>query len=100
MKELYHLLYEQFSVLFDPSKALGAFLISLIPGLICTFIGGRRYERYKSNKIRAERVQGNIRQNVKLSTDGENSKEAKNGKEKNTVTVQTIKGDIWQDVER
>lgn len=42
MKDIFHFLYEQFSNFFDPNKALEAFLISLVPGLICTFIGGRR----------------------------------------------------------
>lgn len=100
MKDTFHFLYEQFSNLFDPNKALGAFLISLVPGLICTFIGGRRYERHKSNKIQADRVQGNICQNVRNSAYKQKNEKQTNSTEKNTIMVQKVKGDIWQDVER
>ena len=100
MKDIFHFLYEQFSNFFDPNKALEAFLISLVPGLICTFIGGRRYERNKSKKIQADRVQGNICQNVRNGADKQKNEKQTNSTEKNTIMVQKVKGDIWQDVER
>jgi len=45
-------------------------------------------------------VQGNICQNVRNGTDKQKNEKQKNSTEKNTITVQKIKGDIWQDVER
>lgn len=69
MKDTFHFLYVQFSNLFDSNKALAVFLISLALGLICTFIGGRRYERHKINKIQANQVQENIYQTVRNGAD-------------------------------
>lgn len=84
-------MYEQVSNLFDSNKALAVFLISLVLGLICIFIGGRRYERHKSNKIQADQVQENVYQTVRNGADKQKNEKQTNSTEKNTITVQKIR---------
>ena len=59
-------LVQQFQNLFDPSTALGAFLISLLAGVVCSFLFGRKYQKEidKKNSIEAEKV-GSIIQDVR-----------------------------------
>ena len=44
-------LVQQFQNLFDPSTALGAFLISLLAGVVCSFLLGRKYQKELTRKI-------------------------------------------------
>ena len=50
-------LVQQFQNLFDPSTALGAFLISLLAGVVCSFLLGRKYQKEidKKNIIEAKK---------------------------------------------
>ena len=51
-------LVQQFQNLFDPSTALGAFLISLLAGVVCSFLLGRKYQKEidKKNIIEAKKA--------------------------------------------
>ena len=51
-------LVQEFQNLFDPSTALGAFLISLLAGVVCSFLLGRKYQKEidKKNIIEAKKA--------------------------------------------
>lgn len=53
---------KQFEILFDPSKALGAFLISVLSGVVVSFITGK--EVGKRNVIKSKNNAGTINQDV------------------------------------
>ena len=52
-REVINILIEQFKNLFDPSTALGAFLISFVAGIAASFFGGYKLGKYvkKNNCI-------------------------------------------------
>lgn len=52
----------QFKNLVNPSATLGAFLISMISGLIVSFICGYKIGINKKNAINAKVIKGNIYQ--------------------------------------
>lgn len=55
-------LLNQFTVLFNPSTCLGAFLISFISGILVSFFCGIKYGNYnnKKNIINSRNNQGTI----------------------------------------
>ncbi len=93
------IILEQFKNLFDPSTALGAFLISFAAGILCSFIGGWKacQHRYNKNKIEANDVRGNIVQHS-TARDSDSSKVSSIEKGKNSIKVHNAQGDIKQDV--
>lgn len=97
-EELYMNLVQQFQNLLDPSTALGAFLISLIASIVCSFLLGRKYQKEidKQNRITAERA-GAIVQDVhkKMNLDTSDEKV----KKINSIEVGTVDGTIKQDVD-
>ena len=100
--EVINILIEQFKNLFDPSTALGAFLISFVAGIAASFFGGYKLGKYvkKNNCIDiSDSVEGNITQDVhrELSdTEKISSKEVKT----NRIHAKKVKGDITQDSEK
>lgn len=52
MVEIFHWLGRQFSNLFDPGTALGAFLISCLASCTCSFIGGVKWKEHTVKKIK------------------------------------------------
>jgi len=50
---------DQFTILFDPSTALGAFLISIAASLVVGFWGGKTFSNIQIGK----NVHGNMNQN-------------------------------------
>lgn len=97
-EELYMNLVQQFQNLLDPSTALGAFLISLIASIVCSFLLGKKYQKEidKQNRITAERA-GAIVQDVhkKMNLDTSDEKV----KKINSIEVGTVDGTIKQDVD-
>lgn len=91
-------LLQQFKNLFDPSNALGAFLISFIAGVASSFWAGRKYQIHieKENSVDVESA-GEIIQDVQKKK-ASNIKDMKNVK-KNSITAGTVTGSIKQDVE-
>lgn len=91
---------QQFQNIVDPSTTLGAFLISLVAGvigsLIVGFFSGRRYEAsiHKKNMIKAEGA-GAISQDVRKAHEAKNIEISKS----NTISVGSVTGEIRQDVE-
>ena len=61
-------LVQQFQNLFDPSTALGAFLISLLAGVVCSFLLGRKYQKEIDKKNIIEAKKGSIISTVVLPT--------------------------------
>lgn len=61
-------LVQQFQNLLDPSTALGAFLISLLAGVVCSFLLGRKYQKEidKKNIIEAKKLIQLFKMFVKL----------------------------------
>lgn len=91
-------LLQQFKNLFDPSTALGAFLISFIAGIASSFCAGRKYQIHieKKNSVNVENA-GEIMQDVHKKNTS-NSKEMENVK-KNSIKAGTVTGSIKQDIE-
>lgn len=91
-------LVQQFQNLIDPSTALGAFLISLLAGVVCSFLFGRKYQKEidKKNSIEAEKV-GSIIQDVRKT--GKSDLADEKVKKSNSIKVGTVTGTIKQDVE-
>ena len=89
---------QQFQNLFDPSTALGAFLISFIAGIVSSFFVGRKYQKEidKKNYVEVQKA-GEIIQDVhkQRNLDSKDEKVKKN----NTIKAGTVTGTIKQDVE-
>lgn len=99
--EIYHFLANQFSNLFDPGTALGAFLISCLASCTCSFIGGMKWKEYiaKKNKILGDEIKGSIYQDIHKQAQEDFSGVRKVSK-RNEIRVKKIDGDIWQDSEK
>lgn len=69
---------QQFQNLFDPSTALGAFLISFIAGIASSFFVGRKYQKEidKKNYVEVEKV-GEIKQDVQKEKIRQQRRESK-----------------------
>lgn len=91
-------LVQQFQNLLDPSTVLGAFLISLIASIVCSFLLGKKYQKEidKQNRITAERA-GAIVQDVHKKMNSDTSDEKV--KKINSIEVGTVDGTIKQDVD-
>lgn len=89
---------QQFQNLFDPSTALGAFLISFIAGIVSSFFVGRKYQKEidKKNYVKVDKA-GEIIQDVH-KRENLGSKDEK-VKKNNTIKAGTVTGTIKQDVE-
>lgn len=89
---------QQFQNLFDPSTALGAFLISFIAGIASSFFVGRKYQKEidKKNYVEVEKV-GEIKQDVHKKKKSDNKEEKV--KKSNTIKAGIVTGTIKQDVE-
>lgn len=89
---------QQFQNLFDPSTALGAFLISFIAGIVSSFFVGRKFQKEidKKNYVEVQKA-GEIIQDVhkQRNLDSKDEKVKKN----NTIKAGTVTGTIKQDVE-
>ncbi|MEO2616016.1 MULTISPECIES: hypothetical protein [Clostridia] len=89
---------QQFQNLFDPSTALGAFLISFIAGIVSSFFVGRKFQKEidKKNYVEVHKV-GEIIQDVhkQKNLDSKDEKVKKN----NMIKAGTVTGTIKQDVE-
>ena len=89
---------QQFQILFDPSTALGAFLISFIAGIVSSFFVGRKFQKEidKKNYVEVHKV-GEIIQDVhkQKNLDSKDEKVKKN----NMIKAGTVTGTIKQDVE-
>ena len=89
---------QQFQNLFDPSTALGAFLISFIAGIVSSFFVGRKFQKEidKKNYVDVHKV-GEIIQDVhkQKNLDSKDEKVKKN----NMIKAGTVTGTIKQDVE-
>ena len=89
---------QQFQNLFDPSTALGAFLISFIAGIVSSFFVGRKFPKEidKKNYVEVHKV-GEIIQDVhkQKNLDSKDEKVKKN----NMIKAGTVTGTIKQDVE-
>ena len=101
MVEMFHWLGRQFSNLFDPGTALGAFLISCLASCTCSFIGGVKWKEHtvKKNKITSDEIKGSIHQDIHIQTQGDSSAVRKISK-KNEINVKKVDGDVWQDSEK
>ena len=99
--EILHWLGNQFSNLFDPGTALGAFLISCLAGGTCSFIAGAKRKEYtmKKNKITSDEIKGSIQQDVHTQKQGDSSAVQKISK-KNAINIKKVDGDVWQDSEK
>lgn len=102
MEGLFVNLVEQFQNLFDPSTALGAFLISLASGIVVSILGGffsgRSYQKKidKENSIEVQKA-GEILQDIrKESTPNVGDEKIK---KTNSIKAGTVTGAIKQDVE-
>lgn len=97
-EESYMNLVQQFQNLLDPSTALGAFLISLIAGIVCSFLLGMKFQKEidKKNSIEAEKA-GSIIQDVRKT--GKSDLADEKVKKSNSIKVGTVTGTIKQDVE-
>ena len=93
-------LAQQFQNLFDPSTALGAFLISFASGIVVSFLGGFfggfKYQKKinKENSVDVQKADG-ILQDVHKK-DGSNNEKIK---KTNSIKAGTVTGTIKQDVE-
>lgn len=90
---------QQFSNLIDPATTLGAFLISLLAGIVGSFFCGYKYCEYthKDNTIDVEgNIEGNVFQDKKKTSDSASSKKTS---KKNKLKAQNITGDVYQDIE-
>ena len=89
---------QRFQNLFDPSTALGAFLISFIAGIVSSFFVGRKFQKEidKKNYVEVHKV-GEIIQDVhkQKNLDSKDEKVKKN----NMIKAGTVTGTIKQDVE-
>lgn len=89
---------QQFQNLFDPSTALGAFLISFIAGIVSSFFVGRKFQKEidKKNYVEVHKV-GEIIQDVhkQKNLDSKDEKVKKN----NMIKAGTVTGTNKQDVE-
>ena len=89
---------QQFQNLFDPSTALGAFLISFIAGIVSSFFVGRKFQKEidKKNYVEVHKV-GEIIQDLhkQKNLDSKDEKVKKN----NMIKAGTVTGTIKQDVE-
>lgn len=89
---------QQFQNLFDPSTALGAFLISFIAGIVSSFFVGRKYQKEidKKNYVDVQKA-GEIIQDVhKQKNLGSKDEKVKKN---NKIKAGTVTGTIKQDVE-
>lgn len=89
---------QQFQNLFDPSTALGAFLISFIAGIVSSFFVGRKYQKEidKKNYVDVHKA-GEIIQDVhKQKNLGSKDEKVKKN---NKIKAGTVTGTIKQDVE-
>ena len=89
---------QQFQNLFDPSTALGAFLISFIAGIVSSFFVGRKYQKeiVKKNYVDVHTA-GEIIQDVhKQKNLGSKDEKVKKN---NKIKAGTVTGTIKQDVE-
>ena len=79
---------QQFQNLFDPSTALGAFLISFIAGIVSSFFVGRKFQKEidKKNYVEVHKEK---------NLDSKDEKVKKN----NMIKAGTVTGTIKQDVE-
>lgn len=92
------ILVEQFQNLLDPSTALGAFLISLLAGIVTSFLLGMKFQKKidKKNSIEAEKVESIIQDvHKKGASDAVDEKVKKS----NSIKVGIVTGTIKQDVE-
>lgn len=91
-------LVQQFQNLFDPSTALGAFLISLLAGVVCSFLIGRKYIKKidKKNIIEAKKA-NSIIQDVRKT--GKSDLSDEKVKKSNNIKAEIVTGTIKQDVE-
>lgn len=91
------ILVEQFQNLLDPSTALGAFLISLLAGIVPSFLLGMKFQKIdKKNSIEAEKVESIIQDvHKKGASDAVDEKVKKS----NSINVGIVTGTIKQDVE-
>lgn len=89
---------QQFQNLFDPSTALGAFLISFIAGIVSFFFVGRKFQKEidKKNYVEVHKV-GEIIQDVHKQKDLDSKDEKV--KKNNMIKAGTVTGTIKQDVE-
>lgn len=80
-------LVQQFQNLFDPSTALGAFLISLLAGVVCSFLLGRKYQKEidKKNIIEAKKA-NSIIQDVRKTGKSEDLADEKVKKSNSVLT--------------
>lgn len=119
MVEIFHWLGRQFSNLFDPGTALGAFLISCLASCTCSFIGGVKWKEHtvKKNKITSDEIKGSIHQDIHIQTQGDSSAVRKiskkmrlmlkrlmemfgrtpKNKKQNNISADVVNGDIIQD---
>ena len=90
------ILVEQFQNLLDPSTALGAFLISLLAGIVPSFLLGMKFQKIdKKNSIEAEKVESIIQDvHKKGASDAVDEKVKKS----NSINVGIVTGTIKQDV--
>lgn len=75
-------LFNQFSILFDPSQALGAFLISFFAGIVSSFFVGMFTEKQltkhkKSIKKNKQNIKGNYGVIIQDSTVKDNTNKVK-----------------------
>lgn len=91
-------LAQQFQNLIDPSTAFGAFFISLLAGVVCSFLLGRKYQKEidKKNIIEAKKA-NSIIQDVRKTGKSDLADEKVN--KSNSIKVGTVTGTIKQDVE-
>lgn len=91
-------LMQQFQNLLNPSTTLGAFLISLIAGIICSFLLGKKCQRDidKKNSIEAENANSVI-QDVHKKNDLDSDDEKV--KKVNNIKIGMVTGTIKQDVD-
>ena len=89
---------QQFQNLFDPSTALGAFLISFIAGIVSSFFVGRKFQKEidKKNYVEVHKV-GEIIQDVHKQKNLDRKYEKVN--KNNMIKAGTVTGTIKQDVE-
>lgn len=100
--EVVNILIEQFKNLFDPSTALGAFLISFAAGIAGSFFGGYKLGKYvkKNNCIDiSDSVEGDITQDVHRES-GDNKNTSSKEVKTNNIHAKNVKGNITQDSEK
>jgi len=91
-------IFQQFQMIMDPSTTLGAFIISVVAGLLVGFITGFKCKKIvnKENTIVADKTK-NISQDI---TNSEEIKGNNKIQKTNVIHVGDVEGDIFQDIER